>query len=425
MDEDPAGFGSQDELGDSICASGVKDKIGGPHANVREGKRLPLGERKEPRHEPTAGQIAAETPVQSSDKGNEDPVSKVGGWLTAISLAGVLAGTGFIARFSREQFLGISLGDWSVQNLGLLAGRCGIDSLLLPLAFLLHNWVVVLSCVAVPLISAAIVTVFHERPRVETALRACGLLTLFAALFMVLLRYEAPTIQLHDWITGGSPTAADSGFGAVPSSPTFRLIDSYIEQRYDDLCKLLIASKLPTFDPKTGTLPDGTRVAALSCSGTSPVDASDQIQAQYSICILVCLGSWVYLAVLGNPDRSALSGRILYRAELVVLGPLVLVSVFIPYMYGKLISSTEFPVADISYREPPRNSKLDKISSVEVPLIAAGDKDISVLSIDAGVAKVVQIPRDHLFYLHIYSKMDILRTLLEQRALASAKVQAP
>jgi hypothetical protein len=396
--------------------------------NVQQQEWPPAEEQKEPPCESKPTQSADATPLKSSGQKTQGPVSKVGGWLTAISLAGVLAGAGFIARFSQEQFLGISLGDWSVQDLSLLAGRCGIDSMLLPVAFLLRHIVVLALCVAVFLISAVLVARFGERPKVEMAFRACGLVALFSATCAVLLRYEAPTIQLHDWLTIGTPSLE-----TIPGSPTFKLIvgpNSYINARYSYVSKLLIASKLPRLDPIAAELPisgGNAKVPILFGFGTKPADAGDYIQAQYSIAILVCLGSWIYLSITPGPERSTLSERILYCGELVVLGLLVVVSVLIPYMYGKLISSTEFPVVDISYKEPAPNSNsdADKVWSDEVPLIATTDKDVSVLSIQHGIAKVIHIPRDRLLYLHVYGKKDVLEELLEQRALASASATPP
>lgn len=87
----------------------------------RENKTALRHEQKEPLGESALAQMADAVPTKPSGKRAEEPVSKIGGWLTAISLAAVLAGAGFIARFSREQFLGISLGDWNAQDLSLLA----------------------------------------------------------------------------------------------------------------------------------------------------------------------------------------------------------------------------------------------------------------------------------------------------------------
>jgi hypothetical protein len=380
------------------------------------GKTAFCNEEKEELCEPT--HVADAVPAKSLEKKASEPVSRISGWLTAISLAGVLAGAGFIARFSREQFLGISLGDWNVQDLSLLAGRCGIDSLLLPLAFLLRHGPAVALCLLVPALAAVVV---HYQPRAETPLRACGLVAVIGASCVALFRYEAPTIQLNGWVIPGV-----LNLNTIPGSTTFQLPNSYIDRRYEYVSKLLIASRLPTLDPRNAEMPvssGNVKVPILSGLGITPGDAGDDLQIQYSLVVLLCLASWIYLSIVRGPDRSTLPGRILYRSELVILVLLVVVSLFVPYMYGKLISSTEFAVADISYKESAPNSRSDKdmVWSDELFLISTAEKDVSVLSIKDGVAKVVQIPRDHLLYLHVYGRKDILRDLLEQRAALSSK----
>jgi hypothetical protein len=278
-------------------------------------------------------------------------------------------------------------------------------------------------CLVVPAIATVVV---HYRPKVGTPLRACGLVAVFFASCVLLVCYEAPTIQLHDWMTTGTPSLE-----TIPGSPTFRLkpgSNSYINSRYTYISKLLIASKLQKlyFDHDKAELPvpsGKVEVPILRCFPIKPDEARDRIQAQYSIVVLVCLASWIYLSIIGRAEPSTLFGRILYRTELVVVALLMVVSVFIPYVYGKLISSTEFPLVDISYKEPAPNSTSDKeqVWPKEVPLIATTEKGVSILFIQNGLAKVVQIPRDHLLYLHVREETDVLRELLEQRAPLSSR----
>ena len=48
--------------------------------------------------------------------------------LGTLQIAGVLAGSGFIVKFAREDFLGVSSGNWDVSDLGMLAGSFALNS---------------------------------------------------------------------------------------------------------------------------------------------------------------------------------------------------------------------------------------------------------------------------------------------------------
>src|ERR1700722_13020538 len=106
---------------------------------------------------PDDNKIAVSDPSSTKKKPapatNADPPNPAGKYWKSIvtvigtlQIAGVLAGSGFIVKFAREDFLGVSAGNWDVSQLGTLAGSFALTSATLLCQYIIHP------AVAIPLI---------------------------------------------------------------------------------------------------------------------------------------------------------------------------------------------------------------------------------------------------------------------------------
>src|ERR1700689_4154092 len=106
---------------------------------------------------PDDNKVAANDPSSTKKKpaaaNNADPPNPVGRYWKSIvtvigtlQIAGILAGSGFIVKFAREDFLGVSAGNWDVSQLGMLAGSFALTSATLLCQYVIHP------AVAIPLI---------------------------------------------------------------------------------------------------------------------------------------------------------------------------------------------------------------------------------------------------------------------------------
>jgi hypothetical protein len=342
-----------------------------------------------------------------SSNPDDDRVGEVISWLAALKVAGVLVASGFIARYAREQFLGVSLGDWNTTTLCLFAGRCAVDSILLPLEFICSHliWSVALILIFIILVLG----IRRYRPPVlqEEILRSTASGILLLTLVFIFLYFEAPTISLRDWLIGTPPLQPITD------------VDTPLRSRYADICKLLLTSRLPA----NGN--PGASIPILSGFSMTRTQAQKTIDHSYAFCVLICSAAWIYIWI--DQRSGAKMSRLRWRGtlSLVLVISTLMVTVFIPYMYGKMIDATSFPTVDLSYLEAPPQCDRATVHSVEMPLVYENDKVVSVVSIENGVSRIIEVPRERLLYLHLYDRQDALSTLLEQRTLPDNNPEAP
>jgi hypothetical protein len=346
----------------------------------------------------------------------EDDVSRIRGWIAALGVAGALAAIGFIARFAREQFQGVPGADWSVSELSIQAGRFVVDSFVVPVTFFFnyvpYHW---FTDTAAVLLLTASVGVFWWTPRGrhKWLVHASALLVLICTLVYVFLEFEVPTFPLQAWFAGGIPSA-EQDFGR----------GTFVNRRAWELSRTLVASRLESND-------DRKNVAMLGSFQLSREEAKATIERHYSYAILVCALGWLYFLLSSG---SLLKGRarvVMDSGRLVAVLLLLAVTCLVPYVYGKLIDSSTLPKADIGYTESAARSEKGKelkieavaASASEVPVLSDTEKMVTILSIhpqEGKLSKVIEIPRDHLLYLHYWGTIDPLPKLVRSAVPPSA-----
>ena len=220
-----------------------------------------------------------------------------------------------------------------------------------------------------------------------------------SALMFVFLQYELPTFPLRGWLSGEIPSSAPTVGG-----------DTFINRRVVDLSKLLLASKLQQpQDRSESTLLYGY-----------PLDREQAvaiIETHYSIAILICAAGWLYFLFTSRPAISTRAEILIDHSRVVAFGLLIIVTCLVPYEYGKLIDSTTLPDAAVAYREFDPAINKDTTQYLEGGLLAHTDKTITILwTGQEGLSKVVELPLDHVIYLHYWKTTDPVGALVHSPA---------
>jgi hypothetical protein len=329
-----------------------------------------------------------------------DPLKEVQGWVGALTLASLLVAVGFISRISREQFLGMPPGQWDVSSLSLSAGRCLVDSLLIPIGFLSgHPYSTAAGASALLCFPLAGWALRGRRSALEWfrfgLLGAVGL-----SLALVLLRYELPTVPLTNWLIAGPPELPCQ----ISTPPTGNTLQLLFLRKTANGCatrtaQVLVASKLD-YDF------DNSVVGVLYQFEMTPDQARDAVNRYYSVAVLICLLGWLWFLLSLPLRRLTVGDQFFSLLSTVVFMLLVLATGFVPYMYGKLIQSTVFPEAEVSFREAAPNSTQEKVTSDDFAVVSKGDKSLSLVAAKPGVFRIVEVPLERVLYIHVYGTID-------------------
>ena len=283
----------------------------------------------------------------------------------------MLASIGFIARFAREQLLGISQGDLTTQELSYSAGRWVLGSLLLISQWITQHSVWHGFVLVVMLLPGLVALFFAAEHRFAVITR--NLMTVFSActLMFILVSYEMPTTELNGWLATSllkdlEPTAqpaiktsavSDAAASTVPPQIAHT---SLFAREADDLQLTFFLSKSDSILEKcAGVRGFGLpkRLAALQLNGSPSFpqlaeDARNKLRFEYAISMLLCL--YVGGTLFFQPKRTATGpvDKIFDLLRFLVAYLLLpLTCLLLPYMYGKLVDSTVFPVADLQLEE--------------------------------------------------------------------------
>jgi hypothetical protein len=342
-----------------------------------------------------------------------DPLKKVQGWVGALTAASLLIAIGFISRISREQFLGISPGDWDVSSLSLSAGRCFVDSVLIPIDFLLSSFfdhpyrtaarVFVLFCLAV------VGWCLRGRRFTLELFRYSLLSVLCLSLTFVLLAYELPTVPLTNWLSAPLPTVPCDFSGQSNQMTAIGCVTR--------TAQVLAASKMhDDFD--------NTKMGALYKFDMTSDQARGAIIRHYSVTALICLFSWLWFLFSLPLRRLTARDRFFSLASVAVFLMLALATGFVPYMYGKLIQSTEFPDAEVSFREVQAKGgkkeahakqAQEEVITDEFAVLSKGDKSISLILAKPTIFKIREVSLERVLYIRFYGSVDPLEIALKKQ----------
>lgn len=316
--------------------------------------------------------------------------------LGTLQLAGVLAGSGFIVKFAREDFLGVSSGSWNVSDLGMLAGSFALNSATLFCQYVLHAPIAILLVIILGGYVYAQNRLQRSRPRMVEVLHMAGYVVLTLILGMVFRVEQAPTLYLHDFLI----TSPKNQPNIPPQTPDYRQINN--------LVRLIFGSRIQEDPTRSTDFPilNGFRLTTQS--------AYDVLNAQYASSMLVCLVAWNFLFTTERKGRFKVHGTAIVTVFVMLL---LVVTIMIPYTYGKLIHSTDFPSASMEYKDSSPDAKDNGIKHLEGPLLFQSDQTIAILWAKEGKTAVVYIPTSSVLLMRLHGSVDALTYVLGRQAL--------
>jgi hypothetical protein len=342
---------------------------------------------------PSPQQGTAPPPAAASDV-----LPGASAWLGALKLTAFLAVAGFIGKLALQQFLGIELSHWTAPDLSHFAGRWAMDTISLVMDQILGHplffGIPVLLLLVPPLLTFYL-------PRTHSALRLTTYLSVgvaTAGLLFVLLWCEMPTAEMNGWPTQNLSVQLD------PPRPGMHAA------RVSDLKATLLVSKMEGVAKQNGTSCHIAVPPTLSrkLKPKFPVQAAiDYLNALYAWSVVFCIAGWLILYLRAPVEEAALIDEIFKGIRIfacVLLLPLV--TCMIPYMYGKLIYPTTYPVVILEHN----NGNISK----QRLLMDDTDKDITVLSTDDSTVTVVHIRLDDIKSMHQYGYKDLFNEILLQ-----------
>lgn len=379
--------------------------------------------------------------------------------LAGISATALFAATGFIAAFAREQFLGISLRDWSIQSLTILAGKFAADTFFLVLNLAALHWYVL--AIALVLACAAVFILRHRKtpaffiPAAECLLAA----PILVWLLISIMNFEAPIIPLHGWVlapNGESPlsTAIRQLHPKASFAPTSSR--RYVQRAISNAAPAPGATSTDTYYFNQSAGPGalllesssddlGTQLNAIGFTLYKPYAALNRLHGAYASAASACVLAFIYLLLPQQggtrmrgkdtaespasqpPHEGTRQGahqdvhqglKLMYLSDLqfvlrsLVIAGLVIAALLLPYAYGKVIDSTLFPDSYVTYVQPSTDSVDGKatLKNGEYPVIGQTDASIFLLWIQGGGGhtQIVEVPRDKIVELDLQATVDVL-----------------
>jgi hypothetical protein len=327
-----------------------------------------------------------------------DALPGASAWLGALKLTAFLAVAGFIGKLALQQFLGIELSHWTAPDLSHFAGRWAMDTMNQVMEQILGHpflfGIPVLLLLVPPLLSFYL-------PRTHAALRFTTYLSVgvaAAGLLFVLLWCEMPAADMNGWPTQSLSVQLDP-----PGSGPHRA-------RVSDLKAILLVSKMDGVAKQYGTNCPISVPQTLKphLNAKYPVQAAqDYLNGLYAWSVIFCIAGWLILYLRAPVDEAALIDEIFKGIRIfacVLLLPLA--SLMIPYMYGKMIYPTTYPVVTLNYK----NGDVSKPRL----LMDETDTDITILSTDDSMVTVVHHRLDDIKSVHQYGYKDLFNEILLQ-----------
>ncbi|MGA2219220.1 MAG: hypothetical protein ABSG51_14090 [Terracidiphilus sp.] len=316
--------------------------------------------------------------------------------LGTLQIAGVLAGSGFIVKFAREDFLGVSAGAWDVSDLGMLAGSFALTSATLFCQYVIHP------LVAIPLVVFVAAYVMLEtflkrkHPNSAAVLHAGAYFVLILLLGFVFRVEQAPTLYLHDFLI----TSPKEQPNISEQTPDYRATNN--------LVRLIFGSRIKDDPTRSTDFPvlHGFKLTTQS--------AYDVLNAQYALSMLICLIGWNFLFTTERMGSFKTHGTALVAVFVLLL---LIVTIMIPYVYGKLIHSTDLPSATVEYKPASPTTNGDVSKHLEGPLLFQNDQTVAILWAKDGKTAVIYIPASEVLGLRLHGTVDALTFVLGRQAL--------
>lgn len=380
---------------------------------------------------------AAEPPI---------PLPGIRAWLGALRVVSVLAAVGFIAKLAHEQMLGIQITDWSVLDLSLFAGRWIVDTLTSVLNMLAQWHYLGLILILIALLPALTMMFADDSPRVLKWARVASLGLAAVALSFVIVHDEVPMFSLANWLTNDLPSLASPAHaGHLGSREKYvRYIYFLSKTNVQDVqlgqmkAAALAAEQAAASTSQAAAQPDVSLLDSLSLETASlfpalvtehPMtagNAADLLGSWYSIAFLICtialFTCYVFVLKGGHDLEDEMLATLYYMTAFVLLP---VACALLPYMYGKLICSSQFPTAIVNPLTADSGAKADGESYKGI-LIGQAEKDYTLLSVDSGATqtRIFAEPGVKEISLLPDPNRDIVSYVLTEKAMARAIARA-
>jgi hypothetical protein len=356
--------------------------------------------------------------------------------LAGVSASAAFAATGFIVALGREQLLGFHLDEWTAQTLTLLAGRCVADSFLMLIDLIAAHPVT--ACSVLLGIAAGAIALRHLTlpPWVGPAAQCLVASILILALANVVVGFEAPTVPMRGWL--------------LPSDNAGRTINLFT---FAINCQLLAKCTSPAGTSTTrppGNSPvvthllqranhvDAANPAVLLLETASPAvaaqlagqvsetynpsDARALLNGKYELALGVCFLSLLFTLLVQEHLETKIWSEVVLALRSVVVLFSAASTVMLPYVYGKIVDATLFPVAYVSFEQPPTGDGVSaEIKNGEYPLLSRDDKKMDFLFIaqNTGATQIVEVPVERIHSLKIVSNFDAMQLIANCMAIES------
>jgi hypothetical protein len=345
---------------------------------------------------------AAGSPADTAAKkplADADLLEGTSTWMKALQLTAVLAVAGYIGKISVQQLLGIELGNWRAEDLSIFAGGWAVDTVSRVLDGILSHpfafGLPVLLYVALP----TLVLSLPKSNRFLMPLTYAGIGVAAAALLVILIWFQAPTLAIKDWLTTELSQQLTSPSGGLLARREAEMKTRLLVSKMDGVAKQYTIAC--PFNP-----PD---VLRPYLKANDPAKAAGAyLDLVYASCVVICGAAWLVLYFRPPEDEPGPIDDIFRGLRLLICFVLLpLCALMIPYMYGKLIYPTTFPLVSVSFsNEDPHKDLL---------LMDETDKEITLLSTKDSVPFMVQIRRrDEITEIHRFGEEDIFNVMLLQ-----------
>jgi hypothetical protein len=353
---------------------------------------------------PSAKQGTVPPPPASPPAAALDALPGASAWIGALKLTAFLAVAGFIGKLALQQFLGIELNHWTAPDLSHFAGRWAMDTISLVMDQILGYpflfGIPVLLLLVPPLLSFYL-------PRTHSALRfttylSVGIAT--AGLLFVLVWCEMPTAEMNSWATQNLSVQLERPRAGLHAA------------RVSDLKVTLLVSKMDGVAKQNGTTCPISVPQTLKrhLNGKDPVQSAiDYLNAMYAWSVIFCIAGWLILYLRAPVEQAARIDEIFRGIRIfacVLLLPLA--SCMIPYMYGKLIYPTTYPVVTLKYNsgEVSKPRLLMDETDTDITVLSTDD----VLTTDNSKVNVIHHRMDDIKSMHQYEYKDLFNEILRQ-----------
>jgi hypothetical protein len=207
---------------------------------------------------------------------------------------------------------------------------------------------------------------------------------------------QAPTLYLHDFLI----TSPKNQPNISQQTPDY--------EATNNLVRLIFGSRINEDPTRSTDFPilKGFRLTTQS--------AYDIMNAQYARSILVCLMGWYVLFTTDRRGRFKTHGTALVTVFVMLL---LIVTIMIPYTYGKLIHSTDLPSATVEFKDTSPEPKSGENKHLEGPLLFQNDQTVAILWAKEGKTAVIYIPTSEVLGLRLHGTVDALTFVLGRQAL--------